>query len=147
MCNVDREIQNILAIQSDMFRLAKRDYQLSPKRLAALSGIPEATVASWAHPQRPASMPVHGFIRLLPHIPDDLSSLLTEPADKHIGSNVPSDNDIHDLIAGASELSHEGVRAMHPESPGGVHIVPSERGKIRDISRRLAPKARAVAST
>jgi hypothetical protein len=147
MCNVDREIQNILAIQSDMFRLAKRDYQLSPKRLAALSGIPEATVASWAHPQRPAAMPMHGFVRLLPHLPDDLSSLLTEPADKHIGTNAPSDNDIHDLIDTASELTNEGVRAMHPKSPGGVHIVPSERGKIRDISRRLAPRARKVAAS
>jgi hypothetical protein len=127
MCNVDREIQNILAIQSDMFRLAKRDYQLSPKR--------------------PAAMPMHGFVRLLPHLPDDLSSLLTEPADKHIGTNAPSDNDIHDLIDTASELTNEGVRAMHPKSPGGVHIVPSERGKIRDISRRLAPRARKVAAS
>lgn len=109
--------------------------------------IHRAHVASWAHPQRPAAMPVHGFVRLLPHIPDDLTTLLVDPAGKHIGTNKQAENDIHTLLSDAAELNNEGVKAMHPDSPGGVHIVPSERGRIRDISRRIAPRARRVASS
>ena len=146
MCSSDREIQNIVAIQADMFRLAKRDYELSPKRLAALSGIPETTVASWANPRVPAAMPVHGLVRLLPYLPDDLTSLLTDPAGKHIGTNDPADSCLYDLSEDAAEYQREMARATHPKSPGGVHVVPSERGTLKDISRRMAPKARAVAS-
>lgn len=146
MCNRDHEIQNLLAIQADMFRLAKRDYDLSPKRLALLSGVPEATVGSWANPRQPVAMPLHGFVRLLPYLPDDLASLIVDPAGKHIGTNDPADSCLHDLNQDATSFSATMARATHPASPGGVHVVPTERGELRDISRRMEPKARAVAA-
>lgn len=143
MCNRDAETQHVLALQADMFRLAKRDYALTFKRLSLLSGVPDATIESWS---KGVAMPVYGLVKLAPHIPDELTSLLMEPADKHIGSNEPSSNCLHDLNEVASAYTHEMARATHPDSPGGVHVVPSERGRLRDISRRMAPKARAVAA-
>jgi hypothetical protein len=77
MCNRDHETQHIIALQGDMFRLARRDYALSYKRLSLLSGIPDSTIESWA---KGVAMPLHGFIALAPHIPDDLLSMVVEPA-------------------------------------------------------------------
>lgn len=143
MCLRDIETQHVLALQADMFRLARRDYALTFKRLSLLSGIPSGTLESWA---KGTAMPVYGLVRLLPHIPDDISSLLVEPAGKHIGTDEEAPNAVHDLHNDSAEFCLEATKATHPASPGGVNIVPSERSKLRDISRRMAPKARAVAA-
>lgn len=143
MCQRDPESQHVLALQADMFRLAKRDYLLTYKRLSLLSGIPDSTLESWG---KGAAMPLYGFVKLAPHIPDDLLSMVMEPAGKFVGSVEPSDGDIHDLHTDAAELTSAATKAVHPKSPGGVHIVPSERGQIRDIARRLGPRALKVAA-
>jgi hypothetical protein len=143
MCNRDHETQHIIALQGDMFRLARRDYALSYKRLSLLSGIPDSTIESWA---KGVAMPLHGFIALAPHIPDDLLSMVVEPAGKFVGTFEPSGNDLHDLSTDCADYQAAMARATHPNSPGGVAVVPSERGGLRDISRRMAPKARAVAA-
>lgn len=143
MCDRTPETQHVLALQADMFRLAKRDYALTYTRLSLLSGVPTTTLESWG---KGTAMPLYGFVKLAPHIPDDLLSMVMEPAGKLVCSPHGGDGDIHDLHSVSAHLAHTVAKATHPKSPGGVHVVPSERGEIRDIARAIAPVAMRVAA-
>ena len=70
---------------ADLFRLAERDHGLTVRRLAALAGLPQSTVATWATGN--TSMPAWAFFRLAKYIPDDLTTLCAELSDKAIVSN------------------------------------------------------------
>ena len=138
MSNRDAETQHVLGLQADMFRLAKRDYALSYKRLSLLSGIPDTTIESWA---KGVSMPVSGLVKLLPHVPDELTSLLLEPAGKHVGTNETDDGDLDALGREAAGFVAE---KLDREADGTVcHI---DKAALKSRARRVAGVARAAAA-
>lgn len=121
-----------------MLRLAERDYDLSIKALSLETGIPGVTLNSW---KRDVMMPLGGFVALCRVIPDDLTSLMLEPADKHIGTNERDENDLDALTAEASGLVTGVLEAKRDGK-----VTPIERAHIQDKARRVAAKARAVAA-
>lgn len=136
MSNHDAETQHLVDIQCDIFRLAKRDYALSPARLSALSGFPKTTIESWA---KGTAMPAFGLARLSRWIPDGLTSLMFEPAGKHVETNETDESDLDDLGCETAGFTAEYVQAV---SDG--KITPMERAKLADRAIRLAAKANSV---
>jgi hypothetical protein len=135
MSNLDRASQNIVDAQVDMFRLAKRDYGLSAARLAALSDQSVSTVTSWANG---TAMPVHGLVRLMPFIADELLTLVTESAGKRVEAiEIEAD----EWMGVASEAA--GFVAAVCEAKRDGIITPSEDAGLKDMARRLAAKASA----
>jgi hypothetical protein len=143
MSHEDPERQEALRQQERMFRLAERDYGLSRRAISLETGIPVPTLKSWAHD---TVLPLSGLRKLVRVIPDDLTSLLFTGTDKCIAPIVGDDGALDALAGSASELVVEHLRARHPDSPGGVHIVPQEAEKIKSIGRRVCSHARAVAA-
>lgn len=123
-----------------MLRLAERDYDLSVKTLNAETGIPIPTLNSW---KRDTMMPLGGFVALCRVIPDDLTSLLLEPAEKHVGTNETPDGDAHALARDGGDYNVAYLNATDPASENGAEISPRERAGLHDIHRRM--KARKVA--
>lgn len=123
-----------------MLRLAERDYDLSIRTLNAETGIPIPTLNSW---KRDVMMPLGGFVALCRVIPDDLTSLMLEPADKHVGSNEAPDGDAHALARDGGDYNVAYLNATDPASESGIDISPRERAYLNDIHRRM--KARKVA--
>lgn len=130
---------NILAMQERVFRLASDNYGLTRKVIEAETGIPASTVKCYAEGR--SVMSLSAFVALLRVLPDELSSLFTEPAGKHIGTDETDDGDLDALGREAASFTSDYVVA---KSDGVVtHI---ERAKLKAGARRLAPKARAVAA-
>lgn len=136
MSNCSVNTQHLVEIQCDIFRLAKRDHALSPKRLAALSGIPETTINSWAHG---TAMPAFGLARLSPFLPDGLTSLIFEPFGKHVETSETDESDLDDLGCETAGFTAEYVQAV---SDG--KITPMERAKLADRALRIAAAANSV---
>jgi len=138
MADRHSETQHVLGLQADMFRLAKRDHALTYKRLSLLSGIPDTTIETWA---KGTAMPVHALVRLAPHIPDELTSLLMEPAGKHIGTDEQDDGNLDALGREAAGFVAE---KLEREADGKVcHI---DQAALKSRARRIAAKARAAAA-
>ncbi len=128
----------VLLAQAAMFRLAARDYGLSRTRLSLETGIAESTLKSWANG---TAMPVCGFAKLARIIPDALTSLLVEPAGKHIGTNEGGDGDLDALGRECAGLVSE---KLDREADGVLcHI---DRAALRGRARRVGAAARAVAA-
>ena len=84
-------------------------------------------------------MPLWVFIRLCKVIPDDVTSIMVEPAGKCILSLLPQDDDLDRLTAEAVEFAADKLRR---EADGVVcHI---DRAALAERARRLAVKSAAV---
>lgn len=142
MANRDHFDHDILARQERMLRLAERDYDLTPAVLEAETGIPAGTLRTY---RRDTMMPMAAFVRLCRVIPDELTTLMVEPADKHIGTDPEGDPDLDTVAVEAGELVNLHSRARHPKSPGGVTIVPQEAILIQAQAARVAVSARRAA--
>ena len=133
--------QETKANQAELFRLAERDYGLTIAALATETSIPEKTLASYNHSNifARAKMPLWVFIRLCKVIPDDVTSIMVEPAGKCILSLLPQDDDLDRLTAEAVEFAADKLRR---EADGVVcHI---DRAALAERARRLAVKSAAV---
>lgn len=142
MCNEHAEFQNYVQLQREMFDSAK-NRGWPPSRIAKKAKLPPSTVAGWA---AGTAMPAWAFSLLCRFIPDDISSIMMEPSDKHI---VPVDGEeslLDDLCCEAAELATDYARARHPKSPGGVAIVHTEKAPIKKRARRIAALGSAVAN-
>jgi hypothetical protein len=127
---------------ADMFRLAERDHGLTVKRLALLSGMSYDTLQNY---RNDAAIPLHAFIQIMPHIPDELLSMVTEIGGKDVVSpGNDTDSTLDDLAEEAAEFVAEYTRARSPNGPGGATIVPIERAKLGEQARRVGAKARKV---
>lgn len=140
MCDKHAEQQDYIDLQREMFAAA-RNRGLPPALLAKRSGLNATTVNSWANG---TAMPAWCFSILCRFLPDEISSMMMEPSDKRIVPVVVDDTALDDLACEAIQLGAEYSRARHPESPGGVAIVPQEREPMRARARRVGSLAAAV---
>lgn len=138
MASDDPVIHDIVSRQERMFRLARRDHGLTDKILNLETGIPIPTLVSY---RRGAAMPVHALVKLARIIPDELTSLLVEPAGKIIGTAEPDDGDLDALGCEAA-----GFTAEYVEAKRDGKVTPIERANLADRARRISAKARAVAA-
>ncbi len=129
--------QHLIERQKDMFRLARRDHDLTPKRLSQLARIPEPTIASWS---KGTAMPAWALVVLACYLPDEITSILFEPAEKYVGSAEGGDG-------GLAELDCEalGFAAEHAEARRDGVVTPMERARLGERARRVASVARCVA--
>lgn len=141
MSDANRTKQDVISQQERMLRLAERDYGLTLAVLRAETGIPKETLASW---KRDVAMPAWALVALSRAIPDELVSLMFEPAEKVVSSIETGDEVLDELAEEAAEYVAEYTRARSPNSPGGAQIIPRERAKLSETARRVGAKARLV---
>jgi hypothetical protein len=134
----------VLERQVEMFRLAaKADW--SQARIARNSDFGVTTISSWA--KGGSSMDMWAFAKLCEFLPDSLTSIMLEPAGKHVSTgpeHATGDDDIDELFDRASNVVCVIGRARQKKSPGGPAIVPSERADIQDATRDLLTPANRV---
>lgn len=128
-----------IASQQRMLRLAERDCGLTPAVICLETGIPKPTIMSW---RKEGASAISGpnLVRLATCIPNELLSLLFEPAGKCLGDCERAEDDIDQLACEAAGLVYEIIDAKSD----GI-ITPQERANIGDRARRVAAKASAVA--
>lgn len=136
MADLSRAARNSVALQREVFRLAEHEHGLSIAVLARTRDIPPSTIKGW---RDGSAMPAWAIGEL--RLPDDLTSMLLDPWNKHVGSNEDSDGDIDALEVEASGVVHEIAKAKLDKI-----ITPRERAKIASMTRRMIPTARAVAA-
>jgi hypothetical protein len=130
--------EDVTDIQRDVFRIGMDQHSLSPARLSALSGIPIDTIRSWA---RGTAMPFHGFVRLAPHFPDYLLSLMTEPSGKAVVTLEDGDGNLDEL---GREAAGYVADKLERESDGVVcHM---DKAVLKGRARRIAAAARRAAA-
>ncbi|WP_313534359.1 hypothetical protein [Sphingomonas sp.] len=141
----DGEIsQSVNAAQMRMFDLAYRKHGFSRKILHLETGIPLSTLKSW---EEGTSMPIEGAVLIAgaKGFPNELLSLLFEPAAKTVCDAEPDEADIDDLAISALDVLQKYVRYRHPESAGGVRLVPGEIEDIRHSAAGFCDRASKVA--
>lgn len=132
-----------VAAQAELFRRAQSEEGLSIAVIAQRSPLSKSTMKGWANG---TAMPAWAVGALGDAgVPDHLLSLIYEPFGKHVSSNADDDSDIDGLAEDASEFTHEYSRARHPNSPGGVHIVPQEKLVLVPLGQKLKARARRAA--
>lgn len=129
--------QHFVDTQADVLRLAKARYSLSTARLAALTEIPETTIASWS---KGTSMPAWAMMALAIHIPTDLINLLAEPAGLQFVPVEQQENDLDQLAFEASGFTHELIEARMDGK-----VTPIERANLKEKARRVAVAAASIA--
>lgn len=135
--------QDIMSRQMDMFRLARRDHDLTANRLSKLSRIPETTIQSWC---KGSAMPAWALVVLSAYLPDELTSLMFEPAARYVGTAEPGDGDLDALAREGADYNVEYLRARDPGSDAGPELSPREKAILRDKARRIAATARRAAA-
>lgn len=132
-----------VSAQRELFRRAAKEHGLTIPVIAAASPLSVSTMKGW---RDGSAMPAWAIGALgEAGVPDDLLSLVLEPYSRHIGTNAEDDGDLDALAEDAGEFHHEYSRARHPNSPGGVAIVPQEKAVLVPLSGRLKSKARRAA--
>lgn len=134
--------EDIISRQERMLRLAERDCDLSAPVLEAETGIPKDTILSW---RRGVAMPAWALVALSKVIPDDLTTLMFEPIDKHVGTDEGGEGDLDSLAREAAGYNVEYLDARNPGSEAGPELSPRERANLRDKARRIAATARRAA--
>lgn len=135
--------QDSVSAQADMFSRAASEHGLTIAILAKRSPLKVSTMKGWASG---TVMPAWAIGALsAAGMPDELLSLVLEPFAMHVGTNADDDGDIDALAEEAGEFHHEYARARHPNSPGGVAIVPQEKATLVPLAGRLKAKSRKAA--
>ena len=135
MATVDKITAFVMAEQAEIFRLAQRDMQLHLKQIADLSGIPYASLKLYARGEN--QMPITAIKRLLSidGFAPLLSRLFVPEGFALVGAHEEDDHD--GLAADCIEYAGEHARARHPNSPGGVDIVPAEAAALNAKAVKL----------
>lgn len=134
MPHCTRTKEDVASRVADMFRLAERDYGLDLKRLELLTRLDYSSPKNY---RSGTAIPLHAYVQLAPHMPDELLSLCINGAGKHVGTDEPDDGGAHELARDSSEYNVEYLNATDPRGDGGVTITPRERGRLTDIHRRM----------
>lgn len=144
MCFNSSQAQHSVLAQERMFRLAERDHDLSLRTLAAESQIPLRTLQNW---KAGAVMPAWALFALgQAGIPDYLTSLVSNPFAKHVGTNGAEEGTFHKAAIEASGYNAEFLEATSPDSEAGPDLSPRERAKLSEIAARAGGTLRAVAA-
>jgi hypothetical protein len=142
MPHCTRTKEDVAGRVADMFRLAERDHGLTLKRLSLLSSMSYDTLNEY---RKGAAIPLHAFVQIAPHMPDELLTLCLEPADKAVVSGGITDGALDELAEEAADYLAEYTHARSPSSPGGAQIIPMERAKLSEKARKVGAKARRAA--
>lgn len=78
-------------------------------------------------------------------VPDDLLSMVGEAFERHVATDEDGEGDLDTAAVDAGEAQNAVQRARHPNSPGGIAIVPQERAAIIPLMRKTAASARRTA--
>jgi len=118
----------ILETQQSLFSDAVFDLQMPLKAIADKAGIPYNTLRTYSNGQSP--LPLEAIKRLLRI--EGFGSYLSRlfAPENHALVGAVDDDDHDSLAADAIDFAAEHARARHPNSPGGVAIVPSEGRKL-----------------
>jgi hypothetical protein len=132
----DREGTNseVLAAQAEMFRLAERDHKLTLKAISTETGIELTTLKSWCRSNifARARIGLPDFVVLCKVIPDDCTSLVLEPAGKHVATSDCEDGDFNELTTEAVGFAADKLAR---EADGVIcHI---DEAKLKERARRL----------
>lgn len=142
----DCEISNsVAAAQHHFFDLAKRKFGFTLKVISLETDISLSTLVDWDNGR--SAMSLAGFVKIIgiKGFPNQLASLILEPAGKMVADAESDEADIDDLVIRALELALVHVKARHPESPGGVRIIHSELPDIQLAADGVADSAGKVA--
>lgn len=143
MADISLPARDSVAAQAELFRLAQHECGLSIRVISQRSPIPFSTLKGW---KDGAAMPAWALGELADAgVPDHLLSLITAPWKRSVVTDEETDSDLDDAAEAAGEFASSVRRARHPQSPGGVHIVPQERAEIVPIGRKARAKLRRVA--
>jgi hypothetical protein len=138
MADLSLPARDSVAAQAEMFRLAQAECGLSLRAISQRSPIPCSTLKGW---RDGAAMPAWAIGELGDAgVPDHLLSLVTAPWKRSVLTDEETDSDLDDAADAAGEFAASVRRARHPQSPGGVHIVPQERAEIVPIGRKARAK-------
>lgn len=135
----------VTAAQKRFFDLAERKFSFAPKVIHLETDIPLATLKDWATAR--SAMPIAGFVKIIgiKGFPNQLASLILAPAGKAVADDDADEADIDELVIRALELALLHAKARHPDSPGGVHIIHTERPDIELAAEGVADSAGKVA--
>lgn len=133
-----------VAAQHDLFRRAEAEEGLSIAIIAKRSPLSVSTMKGW---RDGAQMPAWALGALKQAgVPDHLLSLVLDPfAGAFVSLPDDSDGDLDTAATEALEFASEVARARHPNSPGGLAIVPQERAVIEPKRQRAAAAIRKAA--
>lgn len=130
--------------QGEMFRLAERDYGLTIAELKRKSGISTSTLTGW---KNGSAMPAWALGALCEAgLPDELATLTLEPFGRFVASADETEGDLDALATMCSDFLAEYSRSRHPNSPGGIHIVHTEKEVLTTLRRGLQAHARRQAA-
>jgi hypothetical protein len=127
-----------------MFRRAHSEKGLSIAAISKRSSIGRSTLKGW---NDGAAMPAWAVGALgAAGVPDHLLSLVTEPFARCVVTEPDdTDGDLDTAAIDANEFANEVQKARHPNSPGGLAIVPQERAVIEPKRQRAAASMRRAA--
>lgn len=144
MCFNSNLARDSVQAQERLFRLAKRDHNLSIATLHLETKIPKQTLTDWSHG---TTMPAWALGALgKAGVPEYLLSLILDPFQRFVGKNETGDGVYHEAAAGATEYAQEFLSATSPDSEGGPAITPREAARLGEVARRAGGKLRAVAA-
>ena len=124
----------VLEKQHEMLLKAPK-YGWPLSAIAQKSGFHINTVSGWANGS--TSMDFWAWSLLSTFLPDDLTSIMTEPSDKHVVTNKPEPMCLDELAAAALDYAASHARARHPDGPGGIRIVHTEEAELREKAGRI----------
>lgn len=145
MAEISTPGRDCVAAQYDLFRRAEQECSLSIAVLAKRNRhLKVSTMKAW---RNGAAMPIYALGELkVAGVPDHLLSLVLDPYAASVVSE-PDDHegDLDTAATEAAEFALEVQRARHPNSPGGLAIVPQERAIIEPKRQRAAAAIRKAA--
>lgn len=144
MADLSLPARDSVDAQKELFRRAEHEEGLSLAVLMKRFPFKRSTLNDW---KSGAQMPAWAIGALgQAGVPDNLLSLVLDPFSKHVGSNEEGEGDFDDAALAGNELAASVQRARHPNSPGGIAIVHSEKAAIAPIARRACAKMRNIAA-
>lgn len=134
MADLPLPARNSVAAQAELFRRAALEEALPLRAIEVQSGISYSTLKGW---RDGAAMPAWALGALGDAgVPDHLLSLVTAPWKRAIYTEEEGEGDLDTAAIAASDFSSEVQRARHPQSPGGVQIIPQEKAIIEPKRQR-----------
>jgi hypothetical protein len=132
--------------QAELFRLAKSELGLSLETIHnRYKPLKVSTMREWA--KGVAAMPAWAIGALgQAGVPDELLSLVLQPFARHVGTDEDGEGDLDTAGLDAGDAAHAIARARHPNSPGGIAIVPQERAAIVPLLRKSVASGRRAAA-
>lgn len=143
MADLSLPAQDSVASQRELFRRAAQKGLTVAVLHQRDKGLKVSTMRAWSTGE--TAMPAWAIGALgEAGVPDHLLSLVTEPFARCVVTSEDGDGDMDDAAIAANDFAGEVARARHPNSPGGVAIVPQEAVIIQPkLQRAVAAMRRA----